>query len=56
MFDVYRGDGVSDGQKSLALHIVYQSGNRTLTADDVSKAESGIIKALGRELNATLRT
>ena len=36
VFDVYRGDQVGDGRKSVALHLVFQAPDRTLTDDDVA--------------------
>ena len=53
--DVYRGDGVPEGRKSLAVRVHYQSDKKTLTADEIGKAEQSILKVLGRELNAELR-
>jgi phenylalanyl-tRNA synthetase beta chain len=34
LFDVYRGEGLGDGRKSLAWHVVLQAGDRTLTETD----------------------
>ncbi|MEX0762911.1 MAG: phenylalanine--tRNA ligase subunit beta [Dehalococcoidia bacterium] len=56
VFDVYEGRGVPAGKKSLAIRIVYQSANRTLTAEEVGKAEQSILRALSKELGAELRT
>jgi phenylalanyl-tRNA synthetase beta chain len=55
VFDVYHGAGGPEGRKSLALRVVYQSGNRTLTAEDVTKEEGSILKVLKREVGAVLR-
>jgi phenylalanyl-tRNA synthetase beta chain len=55
VFDVFEGKGLPEGKKSLAVRIVYQSPNKTLTAEDLEKAEQGILRALERELGATLR-
>ncbi len=55
VFDVFEGKGLPEGKKSLAVRIVYQSPNKTLTADEISKSESGILRALEHQLGATLR-
>lgn len=55
VFDVFEGKGLPEGKKSLAVRIVYQSPNKTLTADEITKSESGILRALENQLGATLR-
>ena len=55
VFDVYRGEGLPADKKSLAVRVVYRSPARTLTADDVSKAEQAILRALASQLGAGLR-
>ncbi|NWF69281.1 MAG: phenylalanine--tRNA ligase subunit beta [Chloroflexi bacterium] len=55
LFDVYRGDPIPAGQKSLAYNLVYQSDERTLTDREVAKVHSNIVRACERELNAKLR-
>lgn len=55
VFDVFEGKGLPEGKKSLAVRIVYQSPNKTLTADEISKSESGILRSLEHQLGATLR-
>ncbi len=55
LFDVYTGEQVPPGKKSLAYRIVYQSPSRTLTVEEVNKIQQEIISCLGRKLGATLR-
>ena len=55
LFDLYRGEQIGAGRKSLAYRLVYQADDRTLTDDDAAKIRAKIIKALERELSATLR-
>ena len=55
VFDVYEGEGVQAGKKSVAIRVIYQSDSGTLTAKQVDRAESQIVKRLERELGATLR-
>ncbi len=55
LFDLYRGNGLAAGQKSLAFRIVMQDTELTLTdmACDLVVAE--IVKVLSQEFGATLR-
>ena len=53
--DVYTGEGVPAGKKSIAYRIVFQSTRSTLTADLVDRAEGDILRQLQRELGAELR-
>lgn len=55
LFDVYRGEQIGAGKKSLAYRLTYQDMSRTLTDKDAAKIRKRIIKALQRELNAQLR-
>jgi phenylalanyl-tRNA synthetase beta chain len=55
LFDLYRGEQIGAGRKSLAYRLTYQAGDRTLTDDDAAKIRARIVQALEREWNATLR-
>jgi phenylalanyl-tRNA synthetase beta chain len=55
LFDVYRGQPVPDGKKSLAYNLAFQAADRTLTDEDVRKLRHKIVQRLERELGATLR-
>ncbi len=55
LFDVYRGDQVGAGKKSLAYALTFQSDERTLADTDASKVREKIIARLKRELNADVR-
>ena len=56
LFDVYRGEQVGTGRKSLAYRLTYQADDRTLTDREVAKLRGKIVRRLERELNATLRS
>lgn len=56
LFDVYVGEQVPAGKKSLAYRITYQSPGRTLTDEEVNKVQQQILKRLAAELGASLRT
>jgi phenylalanyl-tRNA synthetase beta chain len=55
VFDEYRGAGVPEGKKSLALHLRFQADDRTLTDADAAKVQQGLLVRLGKEMGATLR-
>ena len=54
-FDVYTGEGVADGRKSVAFRVVFQSDRSTLTSEQVDRFQGDIMRQLRRELNAELR-
>ena len=56
IFDVYTGEQVPPGKKSLAYSITFQSPNHTLTDQEVNRVQQQILKRLSRELGASLRT
>lgn len=55
VFDVYTGKQVPEGKKSVALSLVYQSPERTLTDKDTQKAQDKVLKALESKFQAQLR-
>lgn len=55
LFDVYQGDPIPAGKRSLAYHIAYQSPERTLTDEEVAEIHRRIERALVGELGAQLR-
>ena len=55
VFDVYRGPPVPEGRKSVALHLVFQSSDRTLTDAEGDAARAQIVAALASELGGELR-
>lgn len=55
VFDVYRGEQVPDGFKSMALRLRFQSGERTLTDAEVGERLQRILAALENSFRASLR-
>ncbi|MCS7054967.1 MAG: phenylalanine--tRNA ligase subunit beta [Thermoflexales bacterium] len=55
LFDVYRGEQIASGKKSLAYSLSYQAEDRTLTDKDVEKLRAKIIRAVEGQLGATVR-
>jgi phenylalanyl-tRNA synthetase beta chain len=56
LFDLYVGEQVPAGKKSLAFRIIYQSPTHTLTDNEVDKVQQQIIDKLQRDLRASLRS
>ena len=54
-FDIYEGEGVPEGKRSLAYRIVFQSPRGTLTSEQVDGYQSNILQQLRRELGVELR-
>ena len=56
IFDVYSGDQVPRGKKSLAYRITFQSSTHTLTDNAVNRVQQQILNKLSHDLDVTLRT
>ncbi len=55
LFDIYTGDKLSSGEKSLALHLYYQSEEKTLTSIEVDAIQTGLIDYMASRFEAKLR-
>ncbi|MGE5689635.1 MAG: phenylalanine--tRNA ligase subunit beta, partial [Pseudomonadota bacterium] len=55
VFDVYRGEQVGAGRKSVALRVAFASPERTLADEDATRLRERIVAEVGRRLGATLR-
>ena len=55
LFDIYRGDPVPAGHKSLALHVVYRGTDATLTDREVDAAHAAVLKAAEARFSASVR-
>jgi phenylalanyl-tRNA synthetase beta chain len=55
LFDLYRGESIAAGKKSLAYALIYQSSDRTLTDKEVDKAHKKIEDRLRHVLKAQIR-
>ncbi|MCD6424558.1 MAG: phenylalanine--tRNA ligase subunit beta [Anaerolineales bacterium] len=56
LFDVYRGEQLGEGKKSLAYSLVYQHPEKTLTDKEVLAIRNKIVKRLEKEIGAKLRS
>jgi phenylalanyl-tRNA synthetase beta chain len=55
IFDVYRGKGVPEGYKSIAVRIRYRSFERTLAEEEIAALHKKIVANLTDKLKVTLR-
>jgi phenylalanyl-tRNA synthetase beta chain len=55
IFDVYRGEGVDNGKKSVAILVLMQDTARTLTDADSDRAVANLVQLLAARFGATLR-
>src|SRR5512133_665450 len=55
IFDVYRGAGIQENFKSIAIRIRYRSYERTLTDDEIGGIHAKVVAALVNKLNVSIR-
>ena len=55
LFDVYTGEQITEGKKSLSYKLTFRKADATLTDEELDKIISKIIEALG-EKGITLRS
>ena len=56
VFDVYQGEHIAEGKKSMAITVTYLKDNATLTEKEVSDAEDKIKFELARSFKAEIRS
>lgn len=55
LFDVYQGEQIGAGKKSVAYSITFRSAEKTLADADIADAMQAVLQALAQELGAQLR-
>ena len=55
LFDVYRGERMSAGKKSLAIEVTLQPREKTLTDADIEAASAKIVSAVMKATGGVLR-
>jgi phenylalanyl-tRNA synthetase beta chain len=55
IFDIYRGKGVEEGSKSIALSLIMQDDTQTLTDSEIDAIVGRLLALLNNEKNAKLR-
>jgi len=56
LFDEYKGENVPEGKRSLAFRLVYRTGDRTLTDQDVDPMQQKVREVLEEKFQAELRS
>ena len=56
IFDVYKGENIPKGKKSIAIKIIIQPNLETLTDDDLEKISSDLINVIDTKLSGSLRS
>jgi phenylalanyl-tRNA synthetase beta chain len=54
LFDVYRGEQIGEGNKSLALRLEFRAADRTLTDEEVAERRAAVERELS-EIGGRLR-
>ena len=55
VFDVYEGEGIAPGKKSVALACRYRGKDRTLTDEEVNRVHMAVVEQARMRLGAELR-
>ena len=55
LFDVYRGEQVGEGKKSVAFSLTYRHDDRTLTDEETEKMHNDVLRALKDKIGAVIR-
>jgi phenylalanyl-tRNA synthetase beta chain len=55
IFDLYRGAGIPEGFKSIAVRIRYRSYERTLTDDEIGALHGRIVESLLKKVGVSIR-
>ncbi len=55
VFDVFTGESIREGEKSLAMNIRLRAGDRTLTDDDAAEVRRSIASSISERLGGELR-
>ena len=55
LFDVYRGEGIEKGKKSLAFAVILQPIEATMTDEEIDKISLKIVESVNKKTDGTLR-
>lgn len=55
-FDVYKGKGIAEGKKSLAIRLVFRMNDRTMTDEEADGGVNKVLRKLENEKGITLRS
>ena len=55
-FDVYEGENIPKGKKSVAVNVTLQAFDKTLTESDLDQISKDIIEVVSEKTGATIRS
>ena len=55
LFDIYRGEQIGEGKKSVSFSVSFRSPDHTLTVEEADKASKKILGAIEHKLGITIR-
>ena len=56
IFDVYQGENIEKGKKSIAFNVTYEPKDKTLSEKDIEDVSKKIISTVQNSIGATLRS
>lgn len=56
LFDIYQGDRIESGKKSLAYNLIFRAKERTLKADEINEVVENIKEKLNQQYHIVLRS
>ena len=56
IFDIYYGENIEKGKKSIAFNVTFEPKDRTLSDEDIEKVSNKIISVVQSKTGATLRS
>ncbi|MDC0247883.1 phenylalanine--tRNA ligase subunit beta [Pelagibacteraceae bacterium] len=56
IFDIYQGENISIGKKSIAFNVTFEPKDKTLSEDDIEQISKKIISTVQNNTGATLRS
>ena len=56
IFDIYQGDNISSGKKSIAFNVTLEPKDKTLSEKDIDQVSKKIISTVQETTGATLRS
>ncbi len=55
LFDIFTGEKLGEGRKSVSFRLTFRASDRTLTDDDVNKAIDKVLASLEKQLGISIR-
>ena len=56
IFDIFESENLPEGKKSVAINVVLQSDNKTLSEKDINQISEKIIQEIQEETGGTIRS